>query len=424
MKIVLVNYRYFISGGPERYMLNIMSLLEERGHEVIPFSVQNDRNAETPYEKYFLSPIGSGHDVYFSDMQHRTSLKDKYKGFTRMVYSFEAKSCFKKLLQDLKPDLVYILYYQNKISCSIVDAAEEAGIPVVQRISDYSLLAPCSHLFDIRERVICEDCLKKGLYCSIKKKCVRNSKIYSAVKSLSIVVQNKRGMKKKIEKFIFPSAFTMKKFIENGYDEKKLIHIPTFFNDNTLHKDLVIKYEPFALFIGRIDPDKGMMTLLDAFVNTGYSLKIIGFSSEVGYQEMLKAHIAGKEHDIEFLGRMEFDEIQEYLSRCLFTVTPSEWYDNLPNAILESYAMKKCVVATKIGSLTENIIDGETGLLFEYKNVDNLRGKVKYLFDNPYEAMRMGENARKKIDTKFSVKKHIDSLLETFIEVYAKKNNR
>lgn len=33
MKIALVNYRYFISGGPERYLFNIKSLLEARGHE-------------------------------------------------------------------------------------------------------------------------------------------------------------------------------------------------------------------------------------------------------------------------------------------------------------------------------------------------------------------------------------------------------
>ena len=59
MKIILVNYRYFFSGGPERYMFNIKQLLEDVGHEVIPFSVKHNRNAKTPYEKYFLSPIGN-----------------------------------------------------------------------------------------------------------------------------------------------------------------------------------------------------------------------------------------------------------------------------------------------------------------------------------------------------------------------------
>ena len=41
MRILLVNYRYFISGGPEKYMFNIKTMLENQGHEVIPFSIHS-----------------------------------------------------------------------------------------------------------------------------------------------------------------------------------------------------------------------------------------------------------------------------------------------------------------------------------------------------------------------------------------------
>ena len=43
MRILLVNYRYFISGGPEKYMFNIKKMLEDNGHEVIPFSIKHER---------------------------------------------------------------------------------------------------------------------------------------------------------------------------------------------------------------------------------------------------------------------------------------------------------------------------------------------------------------------------------------------
>ena len=39
------------------------------------------------------------------------------------------------------------------------------------------------------------------------------------------------------------------------------------------------------------------------------------------------------------------------ICECAFTIVPSEWYDNFPNTILESFAFRKCVVATNIGSL-------------------------------------------------------------------------
>ena len=356
-------------------------------------------------------------------MKNNMTLMDNFKGLSRMVYSFEAKRKFRRLLKETHPDLIYILYYQNKISCSIVDAARELDIPVIQRISDYSLLAPCGILYNQKTNRICEDCLKSGLLKSIKNRCVLNSTIYSTVKAASILVQNSLGMKDKIQKFIFPSTFTLNKFVEAGYNRSKLIHIPTLFNDSVIRKDLDIEYQPYALFIGRIDPDKGLQTLVDAFVETNYSLKIIGFSSVDGYQEKLKSYISNKTHNIEFLGRMNFDQMQNYLSKCLFTIIPSEWYDNLPNTLLESYAFKKCVIATNVGSLTENVEDGETGLLFEYKNVSDLKTKAKYLFNNPNRAKEMGVNARKLIDTKFSIKKHMESLLNIFEDVYAKKNS-
>lgn len=53
MKIILVNYRYYTSGGPEVYMFNIKRLLEDDGHIVIPFSVRSPLNEETPYSRYF-----------------------------------------------------------------------------------------------------------------------------------------------------------------------------------------------------------------------------------------------------------------------------------------------------------------------------------------------------------------------------------
>ncbi len=71
MKIVLVNYRFFISGGPERYYFNIKEILEQNGHEVIPFSVKSARNLSAgEYEKYFLDIVDD--EVYFAQAKKKT----------------------------------------------------------------------------------------------------------------------------------------------------------------------------------------------------------------------------------------------------------------------------------------------------------------------------------------------------------------
>ena len=419
MRIALVNYRYFISGGPERYLFSIKELLEAQGHEVIPFSVQSKKNVPSKYEPLFLSPIGSGNEVYFSE--YKKSFKTLLKGFARMTYSFEAKRTFRRFLKQVKPDLVYILYFQSKISCSIVDAAYSLKIPVIQRISDYSMVVPCNSLYDPTKRDICEACLHKSSLCAIKNKCIYHSSVYSFVKSLALWVQKIAGTRNKIEKFIFPSSFTLNKYIEGGYPKEKLVYLPTPFNENTLRKDLEISYEPFALYIGRIDPDKGLETLIDAFVGTDFKLKIIGFSSVPGFQEKLEKKLAEKQHRIEFLGKMDFFKMQEYLARCLFTVIPSEWYDNLPNTLLESYAFGKCVVATNLGSLSENVESGKTGLLFKCKDFQELRAQAETLFSNASLAVQYGKNAKHLLEEKFSGENHVHNLLDLFQSAIRKK---
>ena len=155
------------------------------------------------------------------------------------------------------------------------------------------------------------------------------------------------------------------------------------------------------------------MTLVKAFEGTEYNLKIIGFSND-GYEDELKEYLKGKKHNIEFLGRKNFDEIVPYLKTCLCTVVPSEWYDNFPNVILESFAYKKAVVATDFGSLPELVKDSQTGLLFKYADINNLREKMKCMFDQKDRARKMGENGYSVLAMSYSPDVHYQQLLTLF----------
>lgn len=412
MKIALVNYRYFISGGPERYYFNIKEILEKKGHEVIPFSIKSSRNLPNGYEKYFLDIVDD--EVYFA--QAKKSVKVILKSFTRMFYSFEAKRKFKQLLSDTKPDLVYIMQMHNKISPSIVDAAKEMHIPVVHRISDFQYMCPNALFYNDRKGV-CEDCLKgKRLNC-VKYRCVLNSPVYSAIKMAAKWLHDVMKVTKKINAFVVPSSFTLEKLKEYGIPENKLFHIPTFFNlkeDNP-----IVEYKPFILFVGRIEKQKGLMTLIKAFENTDYNLKIIGFSND-GYEDELKNYLKDKKHNIEFLGRKSFEEIVPYLKSCLCTTVPSEWYDNFPNVILESFAYKKAVIATNFGSLPELVHDNQTGLTFKYADIQNFKEKIKYMFEHESEAKLMGENGYNQILSSYSPVQHYNQLMKLFNQIVKK----
>lgn len=414
MKIVLVNYRYFISGGPERYYFNIKEILERNGHEVIPFSVKSSRNFPNEYEKYFLDIVDD--EVYFAQ-SNKKNMKVILKSFTRMFYSYEAKKKFRQLLADAKPDLVYIMQYHNKISPSIIDAAKNLGVPVIHRISDFQYMCP-NALFYNGVKGVCEECLNGNRWNCVRNKCVLNSTVYSAVKLGAKMLHDAMHITRKIEAFVVPSSFTLGKLAEYGIPQQKLNHIPTFFN--LKEENPQVEYKPFVLFVGRIEKQKGLMTLVKAFEDTGYNLKIIGFSND-GYEDELKAYLNGKRHHIEFLGKMNFEQIVPYLKSCLCTVVPSEWYDNFPNVILESFAYKKAVVATDFGSLPELVRNGDTGLTFKYQDVEDFRSKIAYLFANPTEAKSMGEKGFHDILTCYSPAEHYNHLMKLFNDIIRKQ---
>ncbi|MEO5893949.1 MAG: glycosyltransferase family 4 protein [Ferruginibacter sp.] len=413
MKIIIVNYRFFVSGGPERYLFNIIDLLQKKGHTVIPFSIKHNNNKITEYSNYFLDPIGEGNEVYANEYK-KTNVDTVVKSLGRMLYSFEAKKKLEILINDVKPDIIYVLHYQNKISASIFNAAAKYNVPVVNRISDFGQICANSLLFRPKQKDICERCIHGSKWNAVKYKCVQDSYVYSAIKATSLVLAERVvDVQSKIKAYVVPSSFTLKKLAEYGIDEQKLYHIPTFFNSNAVDEPENISYQPFALYIGRIVQEKGLLTLVKAFVNTNFNLKIIGFSN-TGYQQELEQFLEGKQHNIEFLGRKSFTEIVPYLQTCAFTIVPSETYDNFPNSILESYAYKKAVIATDLGSLKEMVIDSETGLLFKVQDEQDLQQKAAFLLESPALCEQYGASGYNKLQSEYGPEKHYQKLMGVF----------
>jgi glycosyltransferase involved in cell wall biosynthesis len=402
-------------------MFNIIEVLEKNGHKVIPFSVKSNYNIKSEYQDYFLSAIGTGNEIYAEEYSKR-DLKTILKVLSRLIYSFEAKRTIEKLILKEKPDIAYILHYQNKISCSIIDVLYKLNIPIVHRISDFGHICANNIFYMYSTNEICELCLTGTKFNAVKNKCVKYSYFYSAIRALSLKFQEINKTHNKIDYFIFPALFTLNKYKQYGIPARKCIHIPTFFNfsENDVEN---IKYENFVLYVGRIDPDKGLMTLVKAFSNSDINLIIIGFSTN-GYDDILKEYLKGKKHSITFLGKRRFDEIKDYLKRCLFTVLPSECNDNMPNTLLESFAYKKTVIASDIPSLKELIIDGQTGLFFQKANATDLKDKVEYLIKDKNSCIRMGEQGYELVKHNYTLQIHYKKLFEVFQEaVNAKKPN-
>jgi glycosyltransferase involved in cell wall biosynthesis len=95
-------------------------------------------------------------------------------------------------------------------------------------------------------------------------------------------------------------------------------------------------------------------------------------------------------------------------------IVPSLWYENSPNVVLEAMAHGRPVVASDLGSLPEEVIDGETGLCFKPGNEEDLADQVKALLSDPATAAELGSAARKRVLAEHSMKGHLKMLKELF----------
>ena len=411
MRILLVNYRYFISGGPEKYMFNIKKMLEDNGHEVIPFSIHSDRNVETEYSKYFVEPIGSRNAVYFDEV--KKTPKSIWQMLTRSVYSVEVEKAIQREIKDVKPDLVYIIHFVNKLSPSVITGAKKLGVPIVLRLSDYFLLCP---RFDFMyNKKICEDCLTCGYRSCIKKRCVKGSLFASVVRVFSMKVHKMLNIYKNVDAFITPSEFLKKKLVANGYDESKITCIPTF----TASKSAVgePKVGTYGLYFGRVTEEKGVETVIKAYeIMPDRQVKIMGDDTT---EEAIRLKKYVEEYhlkNVEFLGFKSGEELEKVIKEARFTLIPSIWYDNLPNTALESFQYSKPVIASNIGSLPELVVNGYNGYLFEAGNEKQLAEKIK-LLDDLAVVQDMGANSRKRLESRFAPKTHYDALMGVFEKV-------
>lgn len=411
MRILLVNYRYFISGGPERYMFNVKKLLEDNGHEVIPFSIHSNKNVCTEYSKYFVEPIGGRDAIYFDDV--KKTPKSILQMITRSIYSSEVKKAIQREIKDVNPDIVYIIHFVNKLSPSVITGAKKMKIPVVLRLSDYFLLCP---RFDFMyQKKVCEDCLIHGYRSCVKKRCVKNSLFASLIRVFSMKVHKMMNIYDKVDAFITPSEFLKNKLVENGYCIEKIRCIPTFTIESTaIEKTPVGNY---GLYFGRITEEKGVETAIKAYEKMqGCYLKIVG-DDTTEETEKLKKYIKDNNiKNIEFLGFKVGDELERIIKNARFILIPSIWYDNLPNTALESFRYSKPIIASNIGSLPELVEDGVNGYLFEPGNEDELVKLVKKLEDDVIVEM-LGKKSLEKLRNKFSAEMHYNALISVFEKV-------
>jgi len=421
MRILVANYRYFVSGGPERYMFNVIDALTARGHDVLPFSIRYTRNLPTPYAPYFVEPLGSPDEVTFDE--HRPSLQTTWRTLVRLFYAPDVRRAVSRMVAETKPEVAYVLHYLRKLSPSLLVALKQAGVPIVVRLSDYGMLCPEQHC--LRDGAACELCVTGNLLPSVRYGCVQGSRVASGLNAVATLYHRWRRYFDLIDVFVTTTQFMYRKMEAAGFPAQRLRCIPTYVDTTRFRPPPDGKKDDYIAYGGRLERIKGVHVLIAALVQlrrTRPDLRVrvkLAGSGDAAYIAELRQAVdaGGLRETVEFVGELGAAPLADLLGKAQLSVVPSICYENLPNAALESYACGTPVVASDHGALTECVVNGETGYRFPAGDVDGLASRLAQCLDQPEALTAMGNTARRTAETVYAPQRHIAALEELFGEL-------
>ena len=393
--ILNVSQNHHVRGGSDRYFFSLAELLQKHGHRVVPFTAANPDNEPSEWEHYFPRA---------ADFEHPGA-----GDLLRFLYSHDAVKSIRRLLKDTGIDLAHFHIYYGKLTASILEVLKRDGIPLIQTLHEYKLTCPVySHLSNDQ---ICEACEGKHFWRALPKRCNRGSLARTALSVTESYVSKMLGAVKKFDHFISVSHFLRKKAISHGIPEDKISTVHNFVDVSNITPNFSVG--DYVLYFGRVHRSKGILTLIKAAVPlTHVPIYIVGDGEAMPeVQRIIEQN--GCQH-IHLLGFKQGDELRELILNSICTVLPSEWYENCPMSVLESYAYGKPVIGADIGGIPELIVDGVDGLLVPSGEEETLRERLLWMSEHKGDAAEMGRIGRYKMETEFNADIHYEKIMNVY----------
>jgi glycosyltransferase involved in cell wall biosynthesis len=382
MRIMIAHNRYQQHGGEDNVVVSESELLQAHGHEVTRFDVDND---------------------------HIQGLVSRIATAAGSVYSLPSKHRVQKAIAAAKPEIVHVHNFFPTLSPSVFYACEDAGVPVVHTLHNYRIVCCAPYLF--REGHVCEECItERSPLPGIVHACYRSSHIGSAVASLGMAFHHEIGTwSKKIAAFIALNEFAANKIGGYRVPREKIIVKPNF----SVDLGVGTGDGGYALFVGRMSPEKGIQTLIDADAAGSLTMDVVLLGDGPMREAVVRAQARPGSRLIS-KGFMNHDQIIEYMSRASVLIMPSIWYESGPLVVIEALSLGLPVIAAALGNVAQLISTTGAGLLYEPGSPAGLSAALAEYALNPQLSAEMRHRARSAYEASHTPEKNYERLMEIY----------
>ena len=356
MRILMINKFLYPKGGSETYVLKLGKILQDHGHEVQYFGLENEKNT-----------VGNAVGALVSDMDFGQGIRKNLKAPFRIIYSTEARKKIRLVLDDFQPDVVHLNNIQFHLTPSMILETEkyrkETGrnVKIIYTAHDYQLICPSHGLFDA-DLQICEKCLGGNYTHCLRTKCVKGSRAKSLLGMLDAYFWKWSKAYSHIDTIVCCSHFLKSKLDTQERFRSKTMAIHNFVDKV---QPVAVEKEDYVLEFGHLSKDKGTLTLLEVakrmpevrFVFAGFG------AAEAAIQEVPNA---------EYVGFKTGKDLEMLIRKAAVSVCPSEIYENCPFSVIESQMYRTPVVVSRMGGAPELLTEGKTGEIYEAGDADAL----------------------------------------------------
>lgn len=389
MKIFLIHNRYQSLGGEDSVFSNERRSLINAGHEVL---------------------------VYEDDNARIDGSWQKLRAAFAVIYSIRSARKIRSLLQAHKPDVVHVHNFFPLISPSVFWVCQEQKIPVVHTLHNFRTVCPTGLLFFDGEVV--ERSVTGRAWWAVHRKVYRDSVLGTFVVTLSVEIHKYLGTwTKKVDAFITLTDFSKNKFAQAGWPIDKLYVKPNYtvaLSGNT--PEIKLEHKKFALFVGRLSPEKGIEFLIDSWSELGYQLYIVGSGPELELVKNLDSD------NITILGQLGQREVRALMRSAKFLVMTSVWYEGFPMILSEAFESSLPAIVPNHGSMGTIIMHEENGLKYIAGNKASFRATVARLFEDNRLRKKLSLGAKKSYVSYYSEAENVSQLIEIYRTVIAKRN--
>lgn len=405
LKILMVHKFYRMSGGVDKYFMDLCRLMEQKGHQIIPFAMMDENNLSSSFENYFAPNVQYKGGPIFK----------RIASLAHFVYSPEARNRIAKLMADTNPGIAHFQHIYHQLTTSVFAPLHKAGVPIVQGVHDYKLGCPRYMLFNTRTNELCDACRGGRYFHAFLSRCYDGSLLRSAMITIESYYNHiAQTYQRNVARFLVSNNHMKGRLVQYGIKEEKIVVIPNFVDVSSYEP--VYQHDGYFLYFGRLSIEKGVEYLLYAMHELpSQKLLVVGN----GPDEIRLKQLAGELDltNVEFLGPLWGTDLQPVLDRAMCVVVPSYWHENSPMVIYQSFASGKPVIGSRRGGIPDLIDHDVNGLLFEAGNVVDLVQCMDAVATDPEKQKHYSLQARLKAETEYTPYIHYNRIMQVYREL-------